>query len=399
MSGHHKDQVKNRRQTDRGAHSGPEKSRARTVVIPKQLIQDQTAVNVDYETRYRKKDRSFKIIKEMSEFLRILTLRESDILKTMIVRFAIESIEASQGSLLVYDAENNYLKYQDTYLYENNRIILESYGELLKDAFIRPGEGIVGDAYIKSVPIMVENLAESDYQKPLISELMNIQIGSVIAMPLKVNNEVEAVLEIANQADRPMFTQDDLEAITVIANFASTQLDNARLFLWAIHDSLTGLYNNQYFYKELAEEIEKSKRYGRVFSLVMFDIDNFKHINDNYGHSSGDRALQVLSDCIRKTIRKEVDIAARYGGDEFVIVLSNTRAEDALRVSERLLNLVRSHRIPTSDAREFHFTLSMGITEFPRDGEESYYLFNRADEALYTSKRNGKNTITIYENR
>lgn len=356
---------------------------------------------LNYEYLFIKKDRAIKIIKEMSEFLRILDLRESEILKTMIVRFAIESVEASQGSLIVYEKSSNVLKYQDTYVYDsNNKIILdtsvfEGYSDLL-DIFLKPGEGITGEAYVKGVPILVESIENSNYQKPPVGEIMKIEIGSVIAMPLKINNEVTAVLEITNSKTKTAFTKEDLETIMIIANFASTILENARLYLWAIHDSLTGLYNNHYFSKEFTDLIEKSKRYGRIFSLVMFDIDDFKQINDGYGHRSGDIALQFLAECIHKTVRKDVDIACRYGGDEFVIVFPGTNAENAFKVCERLLQLVRSKQFECSDGRHYSFTLSMGISEYPRDGEENYYLFENSDRALYYSKNNGKNTITIY---
>lgn len=350
-----------------------------------------------YKKKFTQRDRAIKIIKELSEFLLILDLREIDILKTMVVRFAIESIEASQGSLLIYDTEKNYLKYQDTYIYENNRIILENYGEMLQDTFLRPGEGVTGEAYIKGTPILVENIDQSNYEAPLIGEIVNVDIKSVIAMPIQVTNEVVAVLEIANGKEKEPFDSEDLEIITIIANFASTILENAELFSWAIHDGLTGLYNNHYFYRELDNELEKSARYDRVFSLVIFDIDDFKHINDTYGHSAGDKALQMLSTSIQRTIRKDVDIAARYGGDEFVLVLPNSDAERAKGVCERLASLIDEHKIETQDHKKFNFTLSMGISEFPKDGDKAHLLFASADEALYSSKRGGKNTVSIYQ--
>lgn len=350
----------------------------------------------NYKKHFVKRDRAVKIIKELSEFLRILDLREGNILKTMIVRFAIESIEASQGSLLGYDTNKNILRYEDTYIYENNKIILENYGERLQDTIIRPGEGIVGEAYIKGVPILVEDVKSSEYTKPLISEIVNIDMNSVIAMPLQVDNEVVSVLEIANSADKPAFTHEDLEIIMIIANFAATILENVKWFNWAIHDSRTGLYNNHYFYKELDDELDRSKRYGRIFSLVMFDIDNFKNINDSYGHGTGDKALESLAVCIKKTIRNEVDVAARYGGDEFTIVLPNTTAKEAYTVCKRLTDLMANTPVQTPDDKSFTFTLSIGIVEFPRDGEEAYYLFNNVDEALYKSKHAGKDAITLF---
>ncbi len=356
----------------------------------------------NYKTKFVKKDRALKIMKELSEFLRILALNETDILKTMIVRFAIESIEASMGSLLEYDQEANVLKYQDTYLYENNKIILENYGEKLKDVYIRPGEGIVGESYIKGISILVDDLKNSVYKQPVISEAINMDIASVIAMPVQVDNEVVAVLEIANVAGRDHFTPEDVEIIVMIANFAAAIMENGKFLNWAIHDSLTGLYNRHYFRRELIEEIERSKRYGRIFSLVIFDIDDFKLINDGYGHSTGDKALKILAEAILKTVRKEVDIPARYGGDEFVIVLPNTSAEDAYNVCERLADFVLKSHLVAKDGKKLKFTLSMGISEFPKDtreGEEQYDLFNHADEALYLSKDAGKNCITIYKSK
>ena len=377
-----------------------ERKKDKTVLKDKNYKYNKTDKN-SLSYQFIKKDRAIKIIKEMSEFLRVLDLRESEILKTMIVRFAIESVEASQGYLIVFDPEKNVLKYQDTYVYDsNNKIILdttvfESYSDLLEIS-IKPGDGIIGEAYVKGVPILVESIEGSGYSKPIVGSIMKLDIGSVIVMPLKINNEVESILEITNEKKKKHFSKDDLETIMIIANFASTILENAKLFLWAIHDSLTGLYNNHYFLKELSDEIEKSKRYGRVFSLVFFDIDNFKSINDNYGHSSGDQALKSLADCVRKTIRKDVDIASRYGGDEFVIVFPNTPSENAFKVCDRLLDLIRNNKIESVDGRNFSYTLSMGISEFPKDGEESYFLVNHADDALYYAKRNGKNMISVY---
>lgn len=368
----------------------------------KHCFQDQDDEKLQlYESLFTKKDRAIKIIKEMSEFLQVLDLRESEILKTMIVRFAIESIEASQGALVVFDKAIGVLKYQDTFVYDaNNKIVLdinifEGYTDLL-DTQITVGTGVTGTAYQQGLPILVEQIEQSNYPAPIVGKIMKIDIGSVIAMPLKISNEVVAVLEITNAKSKPAFTKDDLETIMIIANFASTILENANLFLWAIHDSLTHLYNNHYFFKELNDEIEKSKRYGRVFALVMFDIDNFKLINDTYGHGSGDRALQALAESIEKTVRKDVDVACRYGGDEFMILLPNTNAENSQKICERLQEMVRSKIMKTEDGREFSMTLSIGITEFPKDGEESYYLFNNTDKALYYSKRHGKNQITVY---
>jgi len=354
------------------------------------------ALHVDYYESFVKRDRALKIIKEMSEFLRILDLQETDILKTMIVRFAIESVEASQGALIVYNQEKNILNYQDMYVYENNRIILESFGDVIKDYQVVPGEGVVGDAFVKETSVLVPDIRSTNYSQPVIGEVLKREIKSVIVVPLKVDGDVVALLEITNTLDKREFNSEDMEVVMIIANFASTILENAKHYMLAIHDRLTGLYNTHYFQKEMDEEIDRSLRYNRYFSFVIFDIDDFKKINDTYGHSYGDRALKELAQCIQRTVRKDVDIAARYGGDEFVLLLTNTRGEEAIKVCERLLKLVRTITITTDDGRKFGFTLSMGVSEFPTDGKEAYYIFNAADEALYQSKAAGKNRVTLY---
>lgn len=350
----------------------------------------------NYYESFVKRDRALKIIKEMSEFLRILDLQETDILKTMIVRFAIESVEASQGALIIYDKEKNRLSYQDMYVYENNRIMLESFGEVVKEYHVLPGEGVVGDAFVKETPLLIPNLRSTSYLQPVIGEVLRREIKSVMVVPLKVDGEVIALLEVTNTTDKREFNGEDMEVVMIIANFASTILENARHYSLAIHDKLTGLYNTHYFQKEMDEEIERSLRYDRYFSFVIFDIDDFKKINDTYGHSYGDKALKELASCIQRTVRRDVDIAARYGGDEFVLLLTNTKGEEALKVCERLLKLVRSITIPVEDGRTFGFTLSMGVAEFPKDGKEAYYIFNAADDALYCSKAAGKNQVVLY---
>lgn len=158
----------------------------------------------------------------------------------------------------------------------------------------------------------------------------------------------------------------------------------------ALQDDLTGLGNRAAYDKSLAREIELAHRQHTPLSLVILDIDNFKAINDAYGHHSGDHALKTLSETIALSLRR-YDMAFRFGGEEFVLLLSNTDIHDAQIVAERLRQAV-SETLCHDGKNGFGFTVSLGIAELQSD-EQAYHLFERADIALYQAKQTGRNMV------
>jgi len=156
----------------------------------------------------------------------------------------------------------------------------------------------------------------------------------------------------------------------------------------ALRDNLTGLGNRSAYEASLTREIELARRYQQPLSLIVMDIDNFKAINDTYGHSSGDRALKVLADTVVQTLRL-TDVAYRFGGEEFTLLLNNTNIESASVVAERIRIAVS--QILCNDGRQnFNFTVSLGIAQLQQQ-EQGYHLFERADMALYQAKQTGRN--------
>ncbi|MDI6851352.1 MAG: diguanylate cyclase [bacterium] len=156
-------------------------------------------------------------------------------------------------------------------------------------------------------------------------------------------------------------------------------------------DELTGARNRKFLSTFSDFEIRRAQRYRTNFSIILFDIDNFKEINDLYGHLEGDKVLKELSQFVMSSLR-ESDILIRYGGDEFIIYLPNTGFEDAKYVAEKILNSVNSQKIAGRN-----ISLSMGVAEYPRDGKTWQELFNKADIALYRAKRRGKGRIAWVE--
>ena len=187
--------------------------------------------------------------------------------------------------------------------------------------------------------------------------------------------------------------------MSLVGNQISLILEKVRLFeetkRLSITDALTGLYNARFFYHSLDKEIERARRYSEHFSLVIFDIDDFKEINDTYGHQAGDDILREFARILLGYSRK-TDIVARYGGEEFVIILPNTKKKEAFLLSDRIREQVCDYTF-TCNGNDVKITISGGIAGFPNDGDDARKLLYAADMALYAAKRAGKKQVIMYD--
>ena len=173
---------------------------------------------------------------------------------------------------------------------------------------------------------------------------------------------------------------------------------NEQLREMAFRDGLTGLYNHRYFQDLMDNELSRSKRYNKSFSLMILDLDHFKKINDEYGHPVGDVVLKEVSKAIENTIR-DSDAAARYGGEEFAIVLPETELKGAAILAERLRKAIEQLEIDTNGCR-IDVTVSVGVTCYhpSTNKKEKSEILAEADNALYNSKNKGRNMISIHNN-
>ena len=160
-------------------------------------------------------------------------------------------------------------------------------------------------------------------------------------------------------------------------------------------DGLTDLYNHRYFQDRLSAEIERANRYGRVFSLIMMDLDSFKLYNDTWGHQEGDKLLKWFAAVAGKCVRS-IDVLARYGGEEFVVILPETGASEALAVAERIRETVEKESL-TYFGKNKGITISAGVASYPEHGKNRHSLILNSDAALYYAKQQGKNRCFIYE--
>ena len=154
------------------------------------------------------------------------------------------------------------------------------------------------------------------------------------------------------------------------------------------------MWNRRYFEMKARDELERAMRFGRPFSLLMVDIDNFKNVNDRFGHRSGDEVLVELARRMTEVTR-DIDTCARYGGEEFVLLLPETDSEGARVVAEKLRRIVSDAPIGVSDAGRLSVTVSVGVAGYPEHGDSLPDVLKRADEALYVAKRAGKDRVIV----
>lgn len=224
---------------------------------------------------------------------------------------------------------------------------------------------------------------------------------SCILVPMKRLNKCTGCIGIFSD-ELYSYNVSILEFLTVLADQSAIAIENARLFRMseeeAITDSLTYLYNQRYFYKYLNMKVDEYTRNSGKMSLILFDIDHFKRINDSYGHVTGDYVLKEIAMLIKSCVRKN-DVVSRYGGEEFTVVLPDTDSNEAYAIAERVREKVEGYDF-LIDGKRIKTTVSGGISEFPTVAANATELLSYADRAMYIgAKFKGRNRIKIYDDK
>ncbi|SDA47278.1 PAS domain S-box-containing protein/diguanylate cyclase (GGDEF) domain-containing protein [Pseudomonas sp. NFACC15-1] len=181
----------------------------------------------------------------------------------------------------------------------------------------------------------------------------------------------------------------------VATNRHQLQAANAQLQRLSSTDQLTGLYNRGHWESNLKAAFARYQRYGHALSLVMLDIDHFKRVNDTYGHQAGDKVIEHVARLLHEHVR-ESDVAGRYGGEEFGVVLSDTDKAGAQIFAERLRKAIEALEVQFND-QTIRFTVSLGVADLSQPSNDHAELIARADQALYTSKKTGRNRVTVHD--
>jgi diguanylate cyclase (GGDEF)-like protein len=193
------------------------------------------------------------------------------------------------------------------------------------------------------------------------------------------------------------FNRTEAELLEYLAGQAVVSIENANLHATverqAVTDEVTGLANVRAFWSILGRELERSRRFGSPLGLVMLDIDDFKRVNDRYGHQQGDEILAHVASVLRD-LSRDVDVPARYGGEELAVILPETDLDGAARLAERMRAAVEGMQVPGAGGRgSLRVTASFGVAAAPDSATDAERLVAAADEALYRAKRAGKNRV------
>jgi diguanylate cyclase (GGDEF) domain len=204
---------------------------------------------------------------------------------------------------------------------------------------------------------------------------------------------------VIGRRGRNSFSETERNLAGIMSQEAAKAISNSLTYLkikeLAIKDGLTGLYNHRHFQEMLSHALARSDRFPEKVSLLLIDVDNLKQINDTHGHKAGDMVLASVGLAISESLRR-IDTSARYGGDEFTIILPNTGEKGARTVAEKIRQKVERIALKFR-GEELKVTLSLGIAVYPQNASNKDSLIEKADRALYEAKRLGRNRIVYYE--
>ncbi len=254
------------------------------------------------------------------------------------------------------------------------------------------GHGAEGRAAYEARPVLVADVSR-DLPQPSLPQAP----GATLAVPLFREGRVTGVFSVGTTRPGALGERDQ-RTLMMLASYAAVAIENARLYEQARHfavtDGLTDLLNHRAFRQALDQELERAKRYALPLALIMIEIDKFKRYNDTYGHLRGDEVLRLVARVLEKEHRKQVDVIARYGGDEFVLFLPHTAKAAAAEVAERIRRAVESTPyIVGSEVTSV--TLSLGVAAYPEDGDTADTLVDAADRRMYAAKVSGGNAVAL----
>jgi diguanylate cyclase (GGDEF)-like protein len=335
-----------------------------------------------------------------------------DLVLRQILQKANEFVPSESGSILLDDPFRKVATRRD-----NELVFIASFGAAGADLIgqrLSAKFGIVGQVYQTGAPYLSADVKADDFFYPEFDEKLGHRTHSVVCVPIYIGKNVCGVLELINRLDGSTFTERDKTLLEIFAGYTSFTLQNAldarRAHELAKKDDLTGLYNDRWFNVRLTETLNNARRTGNEAVLIFMDLDRFKVINDCHGHLAGSQVLREVGFLLKRIVQQTEATVARYGGDEFVMILPDTTLEAGLAVCEEIREAIESAIFLE---REWGFSMaplslrgiisaSLGIAQHVPDRSpeasverEKSDLMRRADSAMYRAKSLGKNQVVV----
>jgi diguanylate cyclase (GGDEF)-like protein len=300
----------------------------------------------------------------------------------LILRHAARAVDARLGALAVARSDAH-------------AAIAATYGyprALVEHLRIEPGAGVIGRVMESRKPLLVEG------PDPLRPRRLRYRTNSFVAVPVLAGLEVLGALCVTDRhGDRP-FDREDVSTLRMFAAGAALALERERALdsaeahaHAAAIDPVSGVFNRRYLQVRLGEELQRSRRHEIPLALLLIDIDDFKVVNDSYGHLAGDVVLRDVAEILRRSVRV-FDVCARFGGEEFVIIMPGSTAESAMRIAERIRERIETYRPSDRLLSTMRITVSIGLAVSDL-GTTVGQLLTQADSALYSAKHAGKNRV------
>ena len=314
------------------------------------------------------------------------SLQLDQVLRTIMEKIN-EVLRPDTWSLLLMDVDKNELFFQ---------IATGKGAEALKDVRIKVGQGLAGWVAQTGEAVVVPDTSQDSRFFAQVDEKTKMATRSIVAVPVRFRDHCLGVIELINCIGPEGFSHRDLALLEALADYAAIAIENARhvqrIHELTITDDCTTLYNARHMNFMLDTEIYRSHRYAFEFSLIFIDLDHFKSINDTHGHLTGSKLLAEIGTAIKEKCRL-IDLAFRYGGDEFVVLLPQTSKENALGVAKRLHKLIRESVWLKESGLNVHLTASVGVASYPTDSRTKAELLHLADEAMYLVKNTSRDCV------
>jgi diguanylate cyclase (GGDEF)-like protein/PAS domain S-box-containing protein len=322
----------------------------------------------------------------------LLTTLDLETLLSQILDAAISAVPIAKKGML-------YLIARDTGQLEMRAIL--GYKETdprIQRFTILKGKSYVVRAIKERRPLLIHDYqTDPSYKSSKDVSSNTSPVRSVIVAPLILENHAIGALSMESSS-KAAFNESDLHLVISFAATATAAIRNAQLHAevqkQAITDGLTGTYNRRGFFELGLREVERANRFGRTLAAIMMDIDNFKDVNDKFGHAAGDQVLQTVSGILVENIRK-IDILGRYGGDEFAILLPEIDMFAATGVAERLRQCIADTTVPSERKGPIRVTASLGVAKLSTTIKDLEGLLQNADRAMYHAKNIGRNRVEI----
>ena len=337
------------------------------------------------------------------------SILDLDELLEVVCRHAALALDAGSSYIYEYDADADAM----VWLAEHQRDASHTFEEPLGTVY--PIEDLPQDLAVVRTRKPVEvRLDDPDLDSVTRAQLLEWGEMSSLMVPLVVGGEVVGSLEVSEAVYPRHFTEQEVALCVALGEQAAVAIHNAQLYgqlqeqketieRQATIDGLTGLFNHRCFWKRLRDEVARARRYGQPLSLLMLDLDDFKRVNDRFGHPVGDELLRAVGLALQTQVRQGVDCAARYGGEEFAVILPATGPEPpdgaldgAVTTAERIRGAIAGLRSPVADPGWHGITVSIGVATLPAHADSAEDLVARADQALYAAKAHGKDTVAVH---